>query len=558
MPPRPRGWLASAVAFIVAIGCQSPEALDQPDSVTAELKGNNVGGHNVGGHNVGGHNVGGHNVGGHNVGGHNVGGHNVGGHNVGGHNVGGHNVGGHNVGGHNVGGHNVGGHNVGGTRHNVGGHNVGGHNVGGHNVGGHNVGGHNIAGANLSGRNLIGESVSGRQLDWAAVEAPNVTRSSGSDTLRVSGPVSKLLHSGEDVLPRSARCIVMGVGTTEFARLLAQQSANSQLRTTIGKLPWGFSDRAGGPIELNAWEAVVRGDKTHCSFVLATPTDVTWTGVAGFMKAIFRWNAPLTQSMEISGFPASALYDPSYVDGVTTYTGMMDAGEQWRSGRITERSLVAGELAFVAATTNNQTVMVDFASWVIDAGGSGLVLGHVEKVSPPRYAESVYYAYEADDGSIGLAVGPASWASERGAYFDRMASSYESLDAAYRLHQEGLFPKPIPTRCGGTLFLNARYHEPVAPGKCDSDVLWTVGTVSGQRSWETVHGSTAPMNQYMLLPASETTPLRRDGKIVLSETYIHMWDVNYVYGPESTSLPQDLGRFIPGVQEQQARALEVR
>src|SRR5437868_10758855 len=35
------------------------------------------------------------------------------------------------------------------------------------------------------------------------------------------------------------------------------------------------------------------------------------SGVAGFIKAVFRWNAPPTQSVDISGIDASIAYDPT-------------------------------------------------------------------------------------------------------------------------------------------------------------------------------------------------------------------------------------------------------
>jgi hypothetical protein len=229
--------------------------------------------------------------------------------------------------------------------------------------------------------------------------------------------------------------------------------------------------------------------------------------------------------MEIRPRQASGRFDSAVGAPVVTHTGMMDAAIRWRSGEITERAYVAGLLAFVAATTNNQSVMVDFASWVQDRSGGGLVLGNVESADPPRYAESVYYAFENDDGSLGFAVGPASW--QAGRWADQLPSSYDDLDAAYQLYRAGRSARPIPIRCGGALFLNARYGEPVEAGKCDSWISWTMGSIEGARPWDTVAGTTAPMNGYMLLPADARTPLRRDGRVVLSETYIHLWDAAY-------------------------------
>jgi hypothetical protein len=249
--------------------------------------------------------------------------------------------------------------------------------------------------------------------------------------------------------------------------------------------------------------------------------------------------------MEITPILASALHD-STMGASTSYTGMMDAAAKWRAGRIGDRAFEAGLSAFLAAHTNNRSVIVDFASWVVDVDGAGLVLGNVESAEPPRFAESVYYAYDNGDGTVGVAVGPASWLPGRGGYAEGVESSYQSLDVAYRMYQEGLFPKPIPTRCGGTLFLHARYGEPVMTGKCDDDVSWVVSEIGGQRGWATESGTTAPMNGYMLLPADADSGLRRGGKLVLSETYVHMWDVNYEYGPTlSRSLTREQRGLLP-------------
>ena len=124
----------------------------------------------------------------------------------------------------------------------------------------------------------------------------------------------------------------------------------------LGKLPWGFASSAGGAVALRAWEAVVWGDKTYCVFVWRRRPTATWAGVAGFIKAVFRWNAPPTQSMEISGIEASAPHDPTLSTAIATYTGMMNAAAHWRAGNLSDKAFVAGELAFVTATTNNQSV----------------------------------------------------------------------------------------------------------------------------------------------------------------------------------------------------------
>ena len=62
------------------------------------------------------------------------------------------------------------------------------------------------------------------------------------------------------------------------------------------------------------------GDRTYCLFLMVAPTEATWPGVAGFIKAIFRWQAPPGQTMEISGIEASAAArpDPQHHDPAPT------------------------------------------------------------------------------------------------------------------------------------------------------------------------------------------------------------------------------------------------
>jgi len=461
-------------------------------------------GTNLGGINLGGTNLGGTNLGGTNLGGINLGGTNLGGTNLGGTNLGGTNLGGTNLGGSNLGGSNLGGSNLGGT-------NLGGSNLGGSNLGGTNIGGNNLGGTNLGDTNLAGTD-------------------SGANIHNLTGTVGGMLYSREDQwLPKTGQCIVMGLGSTAFAKLLGQQSANAKISVALGKLPWGFANTAGGPVALSAWEAIVWGDKTYCSFVLGSPTSTSWAGMAGFIKAIFRWNAPPTQSMDISGIEASALYsapnDPTLNLGIATYTGMANAAAQFRAGKITEKNFVAGELPFVTATTNNQRVEVDFSAWVMDSTKLGLVLANVESTNKPTRAEAVYYATENADGTI--AVG--TWFADANGPPSGMTDTNRDLDTAYNAWTHGTGPKPIPMRCSGALYLNRNYLEPMPAGKCDNGLTWATNGPSMYRFWSSVAGTTAPFNGYMTLPYSTVSPVLRPDvagnyKTVLSETYIHMWD----------------------------------
>ena len=388
---------------------------------------------------------------------------------------------------------------------------------GGANLAASNLSGSNLGGANLAGNNLAGTNLGGANLGGA---------NTGVNIHGLAGSVNGLLYSGEDLwatVPQ--RCVVMGIGSTAFAKLLGQQSANATMYVALGRLPWGFASTSGGAVSLRTWEAVVWGDRTYCSFVLVAPNDATWAGVAGFIKAVFRWQAPPTQSMQISGIEASAPHDPTLETTIATYTGMMDVASKWRQGKVNEKNFVAGEVAFVSATTNNQSVMVDFASWVMDSTSSGLILGNVQSVNPPTRAESVYYAVDNGDGTVSVKIAAAA------SGLTTVSDTFEALNAAWSTYQDAPpAAKPVPRRCGGALYLNFYYGEPVPAGKCDDGLSWgNASSAAGSRKWSTVAGTTAPMNQYMLLPAGPGTPLMRgattdDLKVVLSETYVHTWD----------------------------------
>ena len=71
---------------------------------------------------------------------------------------------------------------------------------------------------------------------------------------------------------------------------------------------------------------------------------------------------------------------------------------------VTETDFVAGELAFVTATTNNQAVRVDFSSWVRDVSRRRQVLGNVESADRPQYAEGVYHVFSNPDGTVGVSL----------------------------------------------------------------------------------------------------------------------------------------------------------
>jgi hypothetical protein len=505
---------------------EPPTPLDDVEGEWSALNGANEAGTNLAGTNLGGTNLAGTNLGGVNLGGTNLAGTNLGGTNLGGNNLGGTNLGGTNLGGTNLGGTNLGGTNLGGT--NLGGTNLGGTNLGGTNLAGNNLGGTNLGGTNLGGTNT------------------------GRNIHNLTGSINGMLYSAEDVWsPKTGQCIVMGLGSTAFPKLLGQQSVNAKISVALGKLPWGFASSSGGAVTLRAWEAIVWGDKTYCVFVMAAPPDATWAGVAGFVKAVFRWNAPPTQSMDISGIEAAKTYDAGTSTTITTYPGMMNAAARYRAGSITATAFVAGELAFITATTNNQSVLVDFASWVQDSNKNPLVLGNVTSTNPPTHAEALYIALDNGDGTVQVMIDDA--ASRTRSMPTGMTNSIVDLDIAYLAYQAGLGPKPVPRRCGGALFLNAVFGEPVPAGKCDNGLKWASGFCSvGTNPWTTVSGTTAPNNGYMQLTKSSGLYKRAqavdgacydaDMKTVLSETYVHMWERNYDI-PAGTCTPESNASF---------------
>ena len=443
---------------------------------------------------------------------------NLAGANLSGTNLSGTNLSGTNLSGTNLSGTNLSGTNLSGT--NLSGTNLSGTNLSGTNLSGTNLSGTNLSGTNLSGTNLSGTNLSGTNLSGTNLAGPNT----GSNIH--GGSATGLLYSGEDLVqPASARCIVFGAGGTAFARLLSMQSAGARISAAVGKLPWGFASVTGGPVTSAAWEVTVWGDKSYCTFVLSAAPSTQWLGVAGFIKALFRWSAPPSQSIDISGIEASAAVDPTLSTSILTYTGMMDAASKLATGTIADTDFLAGELALVTATTNNRSVLVDFSSWVKDATNAGRVLANVESDTPPVYAESAFASYRLPDGTAGVSVSPITVPTGFLSAFDELALSY----SAYRAGQG---PRPSPTRCPAALFLNAKYGEPVPSDQCDAGIAWlesATGYPSGSKTWATVSGTTAPMNQYQLLPANLASApfLRAPAEPIVSETYTFLWEPNH-------------------------------
>jgi hypothetical protein len=482
--------------------------------------------------------------------GENLGGANLGGANLGGANLSGTNLGGANLGGANLGGANLGGANLGGT--NLGGNNLGGANMAATNLGGANLGGANLGGANLGGANLAGAGLGG---STAAGAYPGLgcpltgTRNLGTDLTvssiamdihNLGAAANKLLRSGEDVYTRASSCVVLGIGSAAFAKLVSQNSG-ATMYAAIRQLPWGFAATAGGAVSLKSWEVVVWGSARYAVFVVAAPTNATHAGVAGFIKAVWRWNAPTTKTLKIGQIGGG--------QAVQSHPGMMNAGAARLAGTVADKAYLAGELGFITATTNNQTVNVDFASWMRKTDGTSLVLGNV--AGAPPWSEGSIMALEKPDGSVSV-------------YFRRPPRSYPQdgiakLATAYAAWKGGTrTTKPVPPRCAGYLYLYLVYKEPIPAGKCDPylapgfDTAGMAGIdyVFGAKTWTASGFTAAPYNDYMLLdsPTDTTTPVMSactrehptlfgacalDGGPfpVIAETYVHLWDPPYTPYP---------------------------
>jgi uncharacterized protein YjbI with pentapeptide repeats len=526
-----RGLLLGGIAILTGVRCSAPSQPGQPvEEISSAQTGENLAGANLAGTNLAGTNLAGTNLAGTNLGGTNLAGTNLAGTNLAGTNLGGNNLAGTNLAGSNLAGTNLAGTNLAGT-------NLAGTNLAGSNLAGSNLAGTNLAGTNLAGTNLAGTNLAGTN--------------SGKNIHNLSGSINGMLYSAEDMwLPKTGQCIVMGVGSTAFAKLMGQQSANAKISVALGKLPWGMTTTSGAAMKLSAWEAIVWGDKTYCVFVISAPTNTTWPGVAGFMKAIFRWNAPPSQSMDISGIDASATVDPTVSKVITTYTGMMDAAAQFRAGNLPAASYVAGLLGFASATTNTQSVMVDFSTWTQDKNKNALVLGNVTSTNPPLYAESVYITLDNGDGTVSVVLDDSS--STANSMPGAMINSVVDLNNAYLAYQAGLAVKPVPRRCGGALFLNTWFGEPVPAGKCDDGLTWAPGfCMAGNSPWSAVSGTTGPMNGYMQLTQNGGKYKRGaivNGacgpmKTVLSETYVHMWEPNFDVSAGGACVPETAAVF---------------
>ena len=321
------------------------------------------------------------------------------------------------------GGRQPGGTNLAGT--NLGGANLGGNNLGGANLAGstsaaptwaattsagNNLGGTNLGGSNLGGANLGGDQpgrLQPRRLatwpartwpaptsaattsaapTWAAPtwRAPTPAATSTTSRSRSTGCSTAARTSGRR---RTAQCIVFGIGSTAFAKLLGPAERQRQDLGGPRQAALGLRHASGGGRHAAApgkrWSGATR---TYCVVRPGRPAD----------RDLARGGR-----LHQGGLPLERAPHPDHGDqrhrgqrrprphacstGIVTYTGMMNAAAQVpRPATSTETAFMAGELAFVSATTNNQSVLVDFSSWVQDTARTRLVLGNVTAGQPAQ------------------------------------------------------------------------------------------------------------------------------------------------------------------------------
>src|ERR1700692_2737042 len=111
---------------------------------------------------------------------------------------------------------------------------------------------------------------------------------------------------------------------------------------------------------------------------------------------------------------------------------MMSAAAAVTAGTIPEANFVAGAFAFTSATTNNQIVNVDFASWVHKSSSSNDVPALLGNVSgAPLYYEGMWLAVLLSDGSVQVSFRDLNAATMVHAYGYGVITSLDSLSVVY-------------------------------------------------------------------------------------------------------------------------------
>lgn len=327
-------------------------------------------------------------------------------------------------------------------------------------------------------------------LEWTGTKnAASTGTTVWFDALRFSRP-NQMLRSGEDIFHVDNKnrsvdnsCVVMGLGSTAFTRLVTANTG-ANMYGVLAKLPWGFKADAQGPMTLEAWEILVWGSNTYCTFIVPAPVGTTYEGVRGFVKAVFRWNAPPSKSITLGAIGGGV--------ATVSYTGMMNAAAKFADGTLSDTNLIAGELSFTTATTNNVSVNVDFASYVQLKDGSYYVLGNPSVASgTTQYDEGNYLTVLMPDGSAKPIM---QYITDYGPYkaADTNIGGHSPLNDALNAYLNNTGPLPNPKRCLGWKYINLKTGAPIPSGKCDTGVLVDAEDWPVMESilWKNVAGAT--------------------------------------------------------------------
>ena len=447
------------------------------------------------------------------------------------------------------------------ARNNLAATNLGGDEPAGTNLASTNLAGTNLAatnlGSNLSGTNLAGTTW--RATTWASTNLGG--HQPGRHQHRPEHPQpGRRIHQRHalqrrghvDAQDRPVR------GAWASARppspsCWASRPPTPRSRSRWASCPGASPASRGGPITLQAWEAVVWGDKTYCVFVLAAPAGGDLAGRGRLHQGRLPLERPARADHGDQRHRGQRRrHDSTVSTAIHSYTGMMNAAARFRAGehhrhglrgrraglrqRHHQQPVGAGRLFLLGARTRTRTP---------------LVLGNVTSVNPPTYAEALYIALDNGDGTVQILLDDA--ASRAKVMPAGMTNSVVDLNAAYLAWQDGLGPKPVPRRCGGALYLKTWFSEPVParqvrrrPG------LGPRLLREGRRPWSTVcrhhrsderlHGA---QQERRRATSAGRSPAASCGtmKTVLSETYVHMWEPNFDIPFNASCIPESNAAF---------------
>jgi hypothetical protein len=328
--------------------------------------------------------------------------------------------------------------------------------------------------------------------------------------------------------------LTYGTGTVNVT-ISYDLAASSKMYTAIKKTTWGVAATSGGPTVLDAWEALVWGSKTYCSFVMFAPPGATFAGVAGFMKAIWRWNAPVTMSMDIGQIGGGQT--------VKTYKGMNNVADLWRRGLVSDKAHIGGELALITATTNNIGVSADFSGWVAGTSGRGLRLAGVDGI--PAFNEGGYLAIDTGSGTVAILLRMKSetyfiaknpsrcteWDCDAYIPFENLSHLGRAYDANPT--------RVVPKRCAGWAYLASTgriLRSAIPAGKCDdylkygSEDGFVEDRGSSARSWMEAfpdYYQEPIVGAYLTADGPDYDYTFNNGKPVLAETFIFLNEAAY-------------------------------